>query len=77
MNTSKRIHATKPQTKEFVGPALLLKHLQCEDRVIVDGVDDHLHQMDLVGLDLGFLRCCEDSHGHSDEPADTVVNVTR
>lgn len=67
-------HATEPQTEESVGPTLGLKHLKREERVVVDSVDDHLHEVDLVALDLDVLRS-EDGHSHDNEALDTVVDV--
>lgn len=38
-------------------------------------VDHHLHEMNLVALDLDVLGC-QNGHGHVDETFDAVVNVT-
>src|SRR5690606_30435600 len=45
-------HAPEPQAEELVRPALGLEDLEGEVGVVVDGVDDHLHQVDLVRLEL-------------------------
>ncbi|GKT66592.1 hypothetical protein ColTof3_13931 [Colletotrichum tofieldiae] len=67
-------HAAKPQAEEPVRPALGLEDVQGEDRVVVDRVDDELHEVDLVSLDLDIL-CSENVHGELDESQHVVVDV--
>jgi hypothetical protein len=76
VNASERIHATKPQTEELIGPVLGFQDLKRQHRVVVDGVDDHLHEMDLVGLELDLLAG-EHIHSHGYKAVNALVDVTR
>lgn len=75
VNASEGAHASEPQAEEPVRPALGLKNLESKNGVVVDGVDDHLHQVDPVALHLDILSG-KDAHRHDDEPLDTAVNLS-
>jgi hypothetical protein len=72
--SSEVLNAREPQAKELVCPAIALKHMQCQRGIVVDGVDDDLHQVNLQRLDLGLI-VRQDLHGQRDELGNVVVNV--
>ncbi len=76
VDTAKRRHAAEPQAEEAIRPPLGLQNLKTQKRVIMDGVDDHLDQINLValGLDVGLSR--QNIHSHGDEALDILVNVS-
>lgn len=74
VDASKGGHAAEPQAEEAVGPTLGLKDLEGEKGVVVDGVNDHLHQVNAVALDLDVLAG-QNVHGHVDEALDTAVDL--
>jgi hypothetical protein len=41
------VNAGEPQAEELVRPAVALKHVQCKSGVVVDGVDNDFHQVNL------------------------------
>jgi hypothetical protein len=49
--------------------------VECKSRVVVDGVDDDLHQMNLKGFNLR-LFVGEDLHSQRDELGDVIVDVS-
>ena len=75
VNAAEGVHVAKPQAEEPVCPALGLEDLKGEKRVVVDGIDNHLHQVNSGGLDFDVLGG-EDVHRHGDEALNTLVNVT-
>jgi hypothetical protein len=70
-----RVHTPEPEAEELVGPTIALENLQGENGVVIDGVDDHFHQVDPVRLDL-YLGRTQHTHRHVDESMDALVNVT-
>ncbi|KAI6763607.1 hypothetical protein HG531_012995 [Fusarium graminearum] len=74
MNTSKCRHAAEPEAEEAVCPALVLKNLKSKKRVVVDGVDHHLHQVNTIALDLDIL-VGQNGHGNVDESLNAAVDL--
>jgi len=74
VNSGEVIDAREPETEELVRPAVCLEHVQCQGGVVVDGVDDHFHEMYPQGLNFGFI-VHEDVHGESNELWDVVINM--
>mgnify|MGYP005989592677 CR=1 FL=1 len=67
-------HVAEPQAEEAVGPSLGFQDLERQERVVVNSIDDHLEEVNLIALQLDLL-CAEDGHGQCDEALDALVNV--
>lgn len=81
MYTGEVINTREPQTEKLVGPSLSLKNLKSQDllelvfyislvvwfsyRVIVNSVNNHLHEVNPVRLDFD-LGVCKCPHRHLD-----------
>jgi len=75
VHSAEVVDTREPQAEELVCPSIALKHMQCQSRVVVDGVDDDFHQVDLEGFDLR-LFVGEDLHGQCDEFWNVVIDVS-
>ena len=75
MNSRKVVDAGEPQAEELVCPTIGLEDVESKGRVVVDTVDDDLHQMDAEGLDLGLI-VSQHLHSKPKELWDIVVDVT-
>ena len=75
VDAAKRRHAAKPEAEEAVCPALGLEDLKRHERIIVNSIDDHFHEVNLVALGLHVVGSVENSHGHDHETFDALVNV--
>lgn len=74
MYAGERFHTAEPQAEELVGPALCLQDVESQEGVVVDGVNDHLHEVDLVRLDRDFLSA-QNVHSDSDEAVNAIVDM--
>lgn len=75
MHTAEVVNVGEPSAEELVGPALRLKDVKTENRVVVDSVDDHLHQVEAVRLGASLLGV-DHSHGELNEERNVLVDVT-
>lgn len=73
MHAVEVLNVAKPQREEFISPAMALKELQCCTGVIVDAIDDHLHEVNAIGLD--FIGSSEALHGDLDKLGEVLVSV--
>lgn len=74
VDAGEAVDAGEPQAEKLVGPAVRFQHLEGQAGVVVESVDDHLHEVDAVALDLDIV-VCEDSHGERDKLGHVIVNV--
>ena len=75
MHTGELCHLAKPETEKAVSPTFGFQHLKRKQGIVIDGVDNHLHQMDSVRFDF-YLLCGEDTHSNIDEPFHTAVDMS-
>jgi hypothetical protein len=75
VNSCEVVDAREPQAEELVRPAVALEHMERERRVVVDAVDDDLHEMNAEGLDLGFI-VGKDLHRKRKELWNVVIDMT-
>lgn len=74
MNTTEVVNVREPSAEKLVCPALGFKDLKTQNRVIVNGVDYHLHQVDAVRLGTGLFGV-DHRHGQLHEHRDILVDV--
>lgn len=74
MDATEVVDVREPHAEKLIRPSLGFQHLKTENGVVVDGVDDHLHQVDAVRLSPG-LPGVDGSHGHFNEERDELVNM--
>ena len=75
MHSREVVDAGEPQAEELVCPAIRLEYMERQSRVVVDTVDDHLHQMNTQRLDL-WLVVSQDLHGKREELRDVIIDVS-
>lgn len=75
MHPFEAVNAREPGAEELVRPAMGFENLETENWVVVDGIDDHLHEMDLVGLG-PCLTSVNDAHCQLNKEGDVLVNAS-
>lgn len=69
------LNVGKPEGEELVGPVVVLEDLECDGGVVVDAVDDHLHEVKAIRLHAYFGGGGEEGHGGLDEAGEVLVGV--
>lgn len=64
----------EPSAEELICPAIGFQDTQGKQRVVVDGVDHHLHKVDAIGFDLK-VTVVQDSHSDLDEIGYVLVDM--
>lgn len=75
MNSCKVVDAREPQAEELVCPTIALEDMESKSRVVVDAVDDDLHQVNAKGLNLRLI-VSQHLHSKRKELRDVVVDMT-
>lgn len=74
MNPSEVVDVGEPGAEELVRPALGLKYLDGKQWVVINSVDDHLHQVDPIRFS-PRLAVVDNVHCKLDEDRNILVNI--